>query len=90
MIRLDGLKVLILDDNLTNCRILKTLTEKWGLQPQVCHDGTEALQLLAKGVPLDLGIIDMHMPGMDGATFAREARRSRPASELPFVLLSSI
>ena len=89
-IRLDGLKVLILDDNLTNCRILEALVVKWGLQPQVCHSGAEALQLLEKGTPLDLGIIDMHMPGMDGATFAHEARRLRSVAELPFVLLSSI
>ena len=89
-IRLEGLKVLVLDDNLTNCRILHTLLTKWGMQPQVCHSGPEALQLLATGVALDLGIIDMHMPGMDGATFAHEARRLRSAAELPFVLLSSI
>lgn len=88
--RLDDLKVLILDDNLTNCRILETMVTRWGMQPQVCHSGPEALRLLEQGVPLDLGIIDMHMPGMDGATFARAARRLRPASALPFVLLSSI
>jgi len=88
--RLDDLKVLILDDNLTNCRILETLVTRWGMRPQVCHSGPEALRLLEQGVPLDLGIIDMHMPGMDGATFARAARRLRPASALPFVLLSSI
>ncbi|MBI2723788.1 MAG: response regulator, partial [Chloroflexi bacterium] len=89
-IRLDGLKVLILDDNLTNCRILETLAVKWGMQPRVCHSGAEALELMRKGAPLDLGIIDMHMPGMDGTTFAREARRLRPVAELPFVLLSSV
>ncbi|MBI2814585.1 MAG: CHASE domain-containing protein [Opitutae bacterium] len=89
-VRLDGLNVLILDDNLTNCRILEALAVKWGMQPRVCHSGAEALELLQKGAPLDLGIIDLHMPGMDGAAFAREARRLRPASVLPFVLLSSI
>jgi PAS domain S-box-containing protein len=89
-IRLEGLKVLVLDDNSTNCRILNTLLTKWGMQPQVCHSGPEALRLIEQGLPLDLGIIDMHMPGMDGATFVREARRLRPATELPFVLLSSI
>ncbi len=89
-IRLDGLKVLVLDDNPTNCRILNTQLTKWGLQPQICHSGPDALQLLAQGVEFDLGIIDMHMPGMDGATFVREARHLRPATALPFVLLSSI
>lgn len=88
--RLDDLRVLILDDNLTNCRILETMVTRWGMQPRICHSGPEALRLLEQGLPFDLGIIDMQMPDMDGAAFAHAARRIRPASELPFVLLSSI
>jgi PAS domain S-box-containing protein len=88
--RLDGLRVLILDDNPTNCRILHTMAAKWGLVPQVCHGGDEALSLLESGAPVDLGIIDMQMPGMDGAEFARRARRLPGREHLPLVLLSSI
>ncbi len=88
--RLDGLRVLILDDNQTNCRILHTMAGKWGLVPQVCHSGDEALRLLESGAPVDLGIIDMQMPGMDGAEFARRARRLPGREHLPLVLLSSI
>ena len=48
-------------------------------------NGEDALQVLAKGEPIDLLISDVVMPGMDGPTMVREARESRPELKILFM-----
>ncbi|HEY9662675.1 MAG TPA: PAS domain S-box protein, partial [Allocoleopsis sp.] len=63
---LRGKRILIVDDNGTNCRILTLQTQSWGMQAQAVQSGQEALTLLQQGVKFDLVILDMLMPHMDG------------------------
>jgi PAS domain S-box-containing protein len=88
--KLAGKRVLIVDDNATNRRILTTLLANWGVSSQAASSGKEALTWLRESRPFDAGILDMHMPEMDGAMLAREIRRLRPAPQLPLALLSSL
>jgi len=85
---LAGRRVLIVDDNATNRRVLSLQTGKWGMRPQECEDAAHALALVDQGLPFDLAILDMHMPGTDGVTLARKLRAVRPT--LPLVLFSSL
>jgi signal transduction histidine kinase/DNA-binding response OmpR family regulator len=87
---LRGKRLLIVDDNSTNRRILTLQTERWGLVPLATDSPEEALAWLRRGDPFDLGALDLHMPAMDGLTLAAEVRKLRPASELPLLLLSSV
>jgi CheY-like chemotaxis protein/HPt (histidine-containing phosphotransfer) domain-containing protein len=87
--KLSGRRVLIVDDNATNRKILTLQTSKWGMIPKEASSGFEALELLKKGEPIDLGLLDMQMPNMDGLTLAHEIRKLRPAEKLPLVLLTS-
>jgi signal transduction histidine kinase len=59
-------RVLIVDDNLTNQRILKTQVEQWEIIPYLASDGIEALELLEREKLFDLVITDMNMPAMNG------------------------
>ena len=86
-LHLAGRNVLIVDDNETNRQILTLQTRSWGMQPHAVASGYEALALLERGQVFDLGLLDMHMPGMDGLTLARQIRRSR--ASLPLMMLSS-
>ncbi len=87
---LTGKRMLIVDDNSTNRRILATLAQNWGLAPRTADSGPAALQLVDSGETFDVAIIDMQMPGMDGAQLGLELKK-RPSSEkLPMVLLSSV
>ena len=65
-----GAKVLIVDDNRTNRRILEDLLTLWGMNPVVASDGEQALSAylaaIAEGQPFNLILTDMHMPKMDG------------------------
>ncbi len=84
---LKGKRILVVDDNATNRRILALQAAKWGLVAQGTESPEEALRLLQSN-PYDLAIVDMHMPGMDGATLARRIRDA--GRNLPLVLFSSL
>jgi PAS domain S-box-containing protein len=87
---LTGKRLLIVDDNSTNRRILTTLAQNWGLAPRTADSGPAALQLIDSGETFDLGIIDMEMPGMDGVMLGREVKKRGSSEKLPMILLSSI
>jgi signal transduction histidine kinase/CheY-like chemotaxis protein len=83
-----GRKVLVVDDNTTNRRVLCGQLELWGLEPVGTSSAVQALRTLAKEGPFDLAILDYHMPDIDGMTLAQQIRAS-PHAGLPMILLSS-
>jgi len=88
---LQGKRVLIVDDNATNRRILFRQVELWQMQPQATALPVEALEWLRDGASFDVAILDMQMPVMDGLTLAQEIRKlPEPASKLPLVMLTSL
>jgi signal transduction histidine kinase/CheY-like chemotaxis protein len=84
---LKGKRILVVDDNATNRRILALQSAKWGL---VVKDSADPLQVPAMlaAERFDLAILDMHMPGMDGAELAQAIRAA--GHTLPLVLFSSL
>jgi CheY-like chemotaxis protein len=84
---LKGRRILVVDDNATNRRILALQTAKWGMVVRDTAFPEQALDML-RDETCDLAIVDMHMPGMDGATLARALRDA--GHTLPLVLFSSL
>jgi signal transduction histidine kinase/ligand-binding sensor domain-containing protein/CheY-like chemotaxis protein len=84
----DGKSVLIVDDNLTNLRILEMQMEQWKLVPTLASSASEALEYLQAGKHFDMVITDQQMPGMDGIELATQIREQHPG--LPVILLSSV
>ena len=87
---LAGKRVLIVDDNTTNRRILMKQTLLWGMLPSAAASAIEALDLVRHGHAFDVGITDMSMPEMDGLGLAMEIRKLRDPTALPLVMLSSM
>jgi PAS domain S-box-containing protein len=85
-----GKRVLIVDDNATNRRILIKQAESWGMLPRAAASGLEALEWICQGDPFDVAVLDMHMPEMDGLTLAAEIRQHRDSQALPLVMLASV
>jgi CheY-like chemotaxis protein len=88
--QLANLRLLVVDDNPTNCRILTLQTGKWGMVARGAQSATQALEWLRAGQTFDLAILDMQMPGMDGLTLANEIRKLPGTKNLPLVLLTSM
>ncbi|WP_299077709.1 GAF domain-containing protein [uncultured Ruegeria sp.] len=85
---LDGKRILMVDDNATNRKILSLQTEKWGAKTTAFETPSEALEAFGKGDSFDLAILDMHMPQMDGVELAKKVRNANP--NLPLILFSSL
>jgi len=83
-----GKKVLIIDDNLTNLRILQLQLQQRKMVVLSATDGSEALYLLETNEGIELVITDMQMPGMDGVDFTTLLKQRRQG--LPVILLSSV
>jgi CheY-like chemotaxis protein/HPt (histidine-containing phosphotransfer) domain-containing protein len=88
--QLAEMRLLIVDDNPTNCRILTLQTSKWGMIPRGAPNAAQALEWLRAGEQFDMAILDMQMPGMDGLTLAGEIRKLPGALTMPLVLLTSM
>ncbi len=87
-ILLQGKRILIVDDNDTNRRILKLQTEKWKMITVDTSHPREALAKIERGEKFDAVVVDMFMPEMDGAALARSIRQHMP--EIPIMLFSSL
>ncbi len=87
---LAGRRILIVDDNETNRRILTLQAQNWGMRPRSAAEGTTALEWIRRGDPFDVAILDMQMPNMDGIALAAAIRIHRNAATLPLVMLTSM
>src|SRR5947209_1196608 len=88
--QLAGKRILIVDDNATNRSILTLQTQSWGMLPYAYASGQEALAQVQAGIPLDVAILDMQMPDMDGLMLAEQIHRSRKAQTFPLIMLTSL
>ncbi len=87
---LHGRRVLIVDDNDTNRRILTLQVKGWGMIPKDSHSPRQALDWVRAGEEFDVAILDMHMPEIDGLSLARAIRKSRDELALPLILFTSL
>ena len=91
---LQGLRVLVVDDNATNREILHHQVTSWGMRNDSAENGAKALQLLyraaARQEPYDLAILDMHMPGMDGIDLAKAIKADPALASIRLLMLTSI
>lgn len=84
-------RLLIVDDNATNRRILAIQAERWGMLPTECESGIAALELVEKEqIKFDLAILDMQMPQMDGMQLAETIHSLALYQNLPLVMLTSL
>lgn len=82
-------RLLIVDDNDTNRRILRATTRDWGMQTRDTASPRQALDWIAQGETFDLAILDDQMPEMDGPALATRIRQQARTAKLPLMLLSS-
>jgi len=82
-------KILLVDDNPTNIRILEHQCKQWGMIPQSAQSPKDALQLIRSEYKFDLALIDMVMPEMTGLELGTEIRKYLDIKNLPAIMLTS-
>ena len=90
---LRDIRVLVVDDNRTNCFILEEMLRNWKLQPAAVTKPGEALRLLREPAqearPFDCLLIDANMPDMNGWELAEQIAADKHLSKIPVILLTS-
>jgi two-component system, sensor histidine kinase and response regulator len=90
---LRGVKVLVVDDNRTNRRILEGMLKRWEMKVTQVEGGAEALAQLSAareaGEPYTLILTDMHMPKMDGFELVEQIRQRPELSAATIMMLTS-
>ena len=88
------LRVLVVDDNATNRRILGKQLSSWNVENAAAEDARGALEELRRagtgGEPYDLAILDAQMPGMDGMELANHIKADPLLRGIRLVMLTSI
>lgn len=85
-----GERVLVVDDNATNLRLLKAMLTTMGLNPQCVDTPQEALRQVAEQPPFPVIVLDAQMPDMDGVSLALELSVLPQARESRIIMLSSM
>lgn len=90
---LSGARVLVVDDHGANRLLAANLLKSCGCIPAESSNGEDALHELTRaargGEPWDVALIDMHMPGMDGADLGRRIKEMPEVRDTRLILLTS-
>ena len=92
-VEIAGARVLVVDDLEVNRRVITERLQSWDIHTLTAANGDEAITLLhdraSQGQNVDLALIDMQMPGMDGAELCRRIKADDALKDLSLVILSS-
>ncbi|MDW8320429.1 MAG: response regulator [Armatimonadota bacterium] len=89
---IEGLRVLVVDDNATNRLILREHLQSWGCSVQEAESGSRTEEMFSSGsqCSFDVVVLDYQMPEMHGLEVARRIRSSSASSRCKIILLSSV
>jgi CheY-like chemotaxis protein len=91
---LEGRRILVVEDDVRNIFALSSLLEPKGVKIEIARNGFEALDALVRSgkdqeEAIDLVLMDIMMPGMDGLTAMREIRKRPEWKKLPIIALTA-
>ena len=81
--------VLIIDDNKTNLKVLEKMVGNFGMQAYIADCGSRGLEILGSGKKIDLLLLDVRMPEMDGFNVLKKIKSGRKGGNLKIIVLSS-
>lgn len=86
----DNIHILVVEDNKINQKIIQSVLEKSKIQISIANNGLEALELLDKEKTIDIVLMDINMPIMDGYQATKKIRENNVLSSLPIVVVSGL
>ncbi len=88
--QLAGKRLLLVEDNQTNARIITHRARQWGMTVESVTNSAECLRLVESSKPFEAMILDLQMPDKDGLALANEIRQRPAGRDVPLLLLSSV
>jgi CheY-like chemotaxis protein len=87
---LNGMKVLVVEDNKINILVIKKFLEKWGIAYKIGYTGKDAIEYVEQEL-FDVILMDLHMPEMDGedATKILKAHANKKINNIPIIALTA-
>ena len=85
-----GQKLLIVEDDIINQRVLQGVLKRSGMEIDIANNGEECLALLKEKKHYDMILMDINMPTMDGYTATREIRRNSEYDSIPIISLTAL
>ncbi|WP_298009927.1 response regulator [uncultured Aquabacterium sp.] len=86
---LDGLRILLVEDQLLNQELARELLSRAGAEVVVAEDGEQSLQRIERDGPFDCVLMDCQMPKMDGYTATRHIRADARWAMLPVIAMTA-
>ncbi|WP_201323189.1 PAS domain-containing hybrid sensor histidine kinase/response regulator [Pseudanabaena sp. lw0831] len=91
---LQGLKILVVDDSITNCNILYHQLKSWGMEVDVLIQSTDVIPCLLRaiemGQPYQVALLDMQMPELDGEQLGIQIKSSKILKNMHLTMLTSL
>src|ERR1700756_113520 len=84
-----GARVLVVEDNDMNMQLVEYLLEEGGDQIVKAASGEKALPTPRGGEPVDLILMDIHLPGIDGLSVVREMKADARTGAIPILALTA-
>jgi signal transduction histidine kinase len=88
-IDLEPANILVVDDNMTNLDVVANYLEEYGFEVMEAPNGLEALELL-RYAPVDLILLDVLMPGIDGFETCRRLKASAKTEDIPVIFMTAL
>ncbi|HEX3068481.1 MAG TPA: response regulator [Thermoanaerobaculia bacterium] len=85
----DTARVLVVEDNDMNMQLVEYLLEEGGYQIVKAASGEDALSIARSGDPVDLILMDIHLPGIDGLSVVREMKTDERTKAIPILALTA-
>jgi CheY-like chemotaxis protein len=82
-------RVLVVEDNDMNMQLVEYLLEEGGYSIVKAASGEEALSIARGGDPVDLILMDIHLPGIDGLSVVREMKADARTRSIPILALTA-
>ena len=82
-------RILVVEDNEMNMQLVEFLLEKGGYEIVKATSGEEALSVARSGAPVDLILMDIHLPGASGLNVVQDLKRDERTRAIPILALTA-
>jgi CheY-like chemotaxis protein len=82
-------RILVVEDNEMNMQLVEFLLDEGGYAIIKAHSGEEAINLARSGEAVDLILMDIHLPGVDGLSAVRELKSDARTKAIPILALTA-